>query len=319
MPLHPAAQALMEQLSAGGEIRLEEMSPDEARQAFSGMSLLDGDPVEMDSVRDLVADLPQGALGLRLYRADSRPRPPAIVYFHGGGWVIGDLDTHDSTCRRLARASQCAVVAVDYRRAPEHPFPAAVEDCHAAVAWVADNAAALDVDGERLAVAGDSAGGNLAAAVSLMARDRGAPRIDFQLLIYPATDRACDTDSMRDNAEGYFLTRAAMLWFWNQYTGPSVEPSPYHSPLGAESLDGLPPALVITAEYDPLRDEGEAYARRLLGAGVPATLRRYDGMIHGFVSMAGLLPQGAEAIAEAGAMVREALGAAEPAKRRGDG
>jgi acetyl esterase len=314
MPLHSAAKALMDQIAAGGEVRLEEMSPAEARDAFAGMSLLDGEPVAIAAVRDLVAEINARDVALRLYRPDAEARPPVIVYFHGGGWVIGDLDTHDNTCRRLARASGCAVVAVDYRRAPEHPFPAAAEDCYAAVAWVVDNATALEVDGTRLAVAGDSAGGNLAAVVSLMARDRGGPQIAFQLLIYPATERGSDTESMRTNAEGYFLTRAAMLWFWQHYAPPSVEFSPYHSPLGAESLAELPPALVITAEYDPLRDEGEAYALRLSDSGVPVTLRRYDGMIHGFVSMAGVLPHGAEAIAEAGAMVREALGAA-----RGDG
>ena len=308
MPLDPAVEKLMKEISAGGELRLEELSPLEARQAFSGMSLLDGEKAEVASVTDVGATIEGRVIPLRIYRPRDASHLPVILYFHGGGWVIGDLDTHDNTCRRLALASGCAVVSVHYRRAPEDPFPAAAEDCFAALRWVAAEAGRLDVDGQRIAVAGDSAGGNLAAVVSLMARDRGGPALSFQLLIYPVTDYRCDSDSMVENAEGYFLTRAAMQWFWRQYAGDAPTAVPYHSPLLAESLADLPPALVITAEYDPLRDEGEAYARRLLESGVPAALRRYDGMIHGFVAMAGVLPQGSEAIAAAGGDLRRALG-----------
>lgn len=311
MPLDPAVEKLMKELSAGGELRLEELSPVEARQAFSGMSLLDGEKAEVASVADVAAAIDGRVIPLRMYRPREALHLPVVLYFHGGGWVIGDLDTHDNTCRRLALASGCAVVSVHYRRAPENPFPAAAEDCFAALRWVAAEADRLDVDGERIAVAGDSAGGNLAAVVSLMARDRGGPALAFQLLIYPVTDYLCDSDSMRENAEGFFLTRAAMQWFWRQYAGEAPTPVPYHSPLHAESLAELPPALVITAEYDPLRDEGEAYARRLLENGVATALRRYDGMIHGFVSMAGMLPQGGEAIAAAGVDLRRALGVSE--------
>ncbi len=308
MPLDPAAKALMEQIEAGGGARLEEMTPSEARQAIAGMALLDGEPVEMASVANAVARRPDAEIGLRIYRPIDDARLPVVLYFHGGGWVIGDLESHDNTCRRLARASDCVVVSVDYRLAPEHPYPAAAEDCYAALEWVRSNAAGLNVDGDRVAVAGDSAGGNLAAVVAQMARDRGGPKVSAQLLIYPVTDSGCDTASMVENAEGYFLTRSAMQWFWKNYVGdPESARAPYNAPLSASSLAGLPPALVITAEFDPLRDEGEAYARRLADSGVEVRLRRYDGMIHGFVSMAAVLTQGDEALREAGEAVRRLL------------
>ncbi len=305
MALDPAAKALMEQLEAGGGFQIETMSPSEARLAFAAMSALDGEPVSVASIEDAEAAGPAGPIPLRVYRPRVDERLPVILYFHGGGWVIGSLDTHDNTCRRLAMASDCTVVSVDYRLAPEHPFPAAPEDCYAALGWVVDNAEGLRVDGDRVALAGDSAGGNLAAVVAQMARDRGGAKVSFQLLIYPATDLGCDTASMHENGEGYLLTREGMRWFWGHYVGdPASARAPYNSPLCAESLADLPTAHVITAEFDPLRDEGEEYARRLDESGVLVRLRRYEGMIHGFVSMAGLLPQGAEAIGEAGASLR---------------
>jgi acetyl esterase len=231
-----------------------------------------------------------------------------VVYYHGGGWVLGDLETHDATCRRLANASDCIVVAVDYRLAPEHKFPAAVEDCYAAALWAAENAASLGVDAARVAVAGDSAGGNLAAVVSLLAKQRGGPPLAHQALIYPVTDFDFQRPSYQENAEGYLLTRQAMEWFWRQYLNDDAEGAdPLASPLRAPDLRGLPPATVITAEYDPLRDEGEVYAERLAQAGVPTTCVRYLGQIHGFISLEHLLPAGRQALLALGATLRAAL------------
>jgi len=232
-----------------------------------------------------------------------RPREgvlPGIVYFHGGGWCIGNVDIYDWTCRNLANVTGAVVASVDYRLAPEHCFPAAADDGYAAAAWMHAEAEVLGVDGRRLAVAGDSAGGNLAAVVSLMARDREGPPVQFQLLVYPVINHDFDTESYRDNATGYFLTRANMEWYWKSYLGADGDGThPYASPIRATDLSGLPPALVITAEYDPLRDEGEAYGRRLEEAGVPVTIHRYDGMFHGFFSLGALLPAAREATEEA--------------------
>ena len=231
------------------------------------------------------------------------------MYFHGGGWVIGSLETHDGTCRELAAGAGCVVVSVDYRLAPEHRYPAAAEDCYAATRWCAEHAAELAIDARRIAVGGDSAGGNLAAVVAQMARDRGGPGLVLQLLVYPVTDHDFGTASYRDNAAGYLLTAADMRWFWGHYLGDDTArgAEPYASPLRAASLAGLPPALVITAELDPLRDEGEAYARALEAAGVAAKLHRYDGMIHGFFGMSAIMDQAVAAVREATGTLRFAF------------
>jgi acetyl esterase len=233
---------------------------------------------------------PEVELPVRIYwptRNEDVPNAspwPVMVYFHGGGWVVGNLEAYDSLCRKLANAGQCVVVSVDYRLAPEHQFPTAAEDAHAAAVWVAENAAELDVDPNRLIVAGDSAGGNLAAACCLMARDRQSVEIAHQVLIYPVTDHNFDRPSYIENAEGYMLTRHSMQWFWEQYVPSSHDRShAYASPMRAESLAGLPAAFVVSAEFDPLRDEGEAYARRLEASGVPVELTRCHGQIHGFL------------------------------------
>jgi len=233
---------------------------------------------------------PEVELPVRIYwptRNEDVPNAsswPVMVYFHGGGWVVGNLEAYDSLCRKLANAGQCVVVSVDYRLAPEHQFPTAAEDAHAAAVWVAENAAELDVDPNRLIVAGDSAGGNLAAACCLMARDRQSVEIAHQVLIYPVTDHNFDRPSYIENAEGYMLTRHSMQWFWEQYVPSSYDRShAYASPMRAESLAGLPAAFVVSAEFDPLRDEGEAYARRLEASGVPVELTRCHGQIHGFL------------------------------------
>lgn len=243
-----------------------------------------GTPPDVHRVEDRQAPGPAGPIRLRIYTPTADAPAAAVVYFHGGGWVVGNLDTHDGLCRRLALASGCRVVAVDYRLAPENTYPAAADDAYAALSWVAENADQLGIDPRRIAVAGDSAGGNLAAVTALAARDRKGPLPAAQVLMYPITDSDFETGSYRDFAEGYMLTTAAMRWFWDQYAAAASDRiAPYAAPLRADGLAGLPPALVITAEYDPLRDEGEAYAGRLEGAGVPVELVRYDGMIHGFI------------------------------------
>ena len=316
MPLDPQVQALLAEAAASGRPPYERMSPAEARRAFLELKDLAGPPEPVARVEHRTIPGPGGEIPVRVYRPDGRPPFPGLVYYHGGGWVIGDLDTHDSPVRALVNRARCVAVSVGYRLAPEHKFPAAVEDAFAAFRWTAAHADSLGIDPTRIAVAGDSAGGNLAAVVPLMARDEpapaeagGGPAPAFQLLIYPVIDHDFTTASYRQNATGYQLTRRTMQWFWEQYLGtPEDGRDPHASPLRAEDLHGLPPAFVITAEFDPLRDEGEAYARRLREAGVPAVVRRYDGLIHGFFRMAGVLDAGRRAIEEAAAALRQALG-----------
>ena len=233
----------------------------------------------------------------------------AIVYYHGGGWVIGGLDTHDNAARMLANATDAVVVFIDYRLAPEAQFPVPVEDSYAGLLWTVEHAAELTIDATRLAVAGDSAGGNLAAAVALMARDRQGPALRFQLLVYPCTDMDPSRwRSMHENKVGYFLTTDSMVWFYDQYVPSAADRThPYASPIHAADLSGLPPAFVITAEFDPLRDEGEAYAAKLQQAGVPTEAQRFDGMIHGFFGMTAMFEQAREAHAIACVKVQAAL------------
>ena len=313
MPLDPAARALLDQVAPPGAPGLHElpMPLPELRQAANGMlGSFAGPKVEVARVEDRRVPGPAGDIPVRVYTPEGHGPFPGLVYLHGGGWVIGDLESHDNVCRTLARDVPCVVVSVDYRLAPEHRFPCAPEDCWAAAKHVAGHARDFGIDPVRLAVGGDSAGGNLSAVVTLLARDRGGPRLAFQVLVYPVTDAAMDTPSYRENADGYLLTRDGMAWFWNHYApGAAEREDPRASPLLARDLRGLPPALVITAEYDPLRDEGEAYARRLREAGVPVTLTRYDGVIHGFFGMSGAIEQGRAAMAEAATALRAAFGA----------
>jgi acetyl esterase len=312
MAVAAEVQSVLDVIAEFGGPALEDQTPEEVRQSFATLNSLGiATKVDMASVSDRVIPGPAVDIPVRVYVPTAEPGPrPVLVYFHGGGWVIGDLETHDGTVRALAGTSGVTVVSVDYRLAPEHPFPAAVDDCLAAVRWVADpgNASALDIDPGRLAVGGDSAGGNLAAVVAQQVRDDG-PAVRFQLLVYPVTDVRLSHPSIDQNGDGYLLTKADMLWFRGHYVGDHGWTDPRVSPLLAtdEAVRGVAPALVITAEYDPLRDEGEAYAERLREAGVAATATRYDGMIHGFFSMGDMIPEGKAAVDEAAEALRTAL------------
>ena len=308
MPLDPEAKALLEQMTA--VVRpFDELSVEEARAAIATLSAAAGEGEAVARVENRTVPGPRGEIPVRVYTPEGRAPFPVLVYFHGGGWVIGNLETHDGVCRHLANAAGTVVVSVDYRLAPEHPFPASGEDAYAATRWAAADAAVIGGDAKRIAVGGDSAGGNLAAVVSLMARDRGGPPLVFQLLVYPVTDApSANAASYRENAEGYFLTAKMMHWFWNHYCGKNPDLSdPYLCPLRAKDLKRLPPALVVTAEFDPLRDEGEAYAARLREAGNQADLKRYAGMIHGFFGMGPLLTKAREATKEAASALRAAF------------
>jgi acetyl esterase len=308
MTLQPEIEALLARMAAAGNPPLQEQSVAEARRLHAASAAaLHGPPVPVAAAADRTIPGPAGDLRVRVYTPHGEPPFPIVVWFHGGGWVVGTLDTFDTVCRALAAAVPAVVVAVDYRLAPEHRFPAAVEDSYAATLWAARNAAELGGVQHRLAVAGESAGGNLAAVVALGARDRGGPAIGFQLLVCPVMDAAMDTASFRDKADGYYLTAAGMRWYWEHYLSGADGASPDASPLRAAFLGGLPPALVITAEHDPLRDEGEAYAARLRAAGVPAAVSRYPGMVHGFFRWRAVTPTADVCLQEAATALRGAL------------
>jgi acetyl esterase len=308
VPLDPQVRIILDQMIASGLKPFNEVSVEEARAAMLALAGANGEIEPIARLEDRTLPGPRGDIPVRIYTPDGKPPFPILVYFHGGGWVVGGIATHDNLCRQLANGAGAVVVSVDYRLAPEHPFPAAPEDCYAAARWIAQNAHTLGGDPGRIAVGGDSAGGNLAAVVSLMARDRGGPPLVHQLLIYPVVDAPCDNVSYRDNAKDYLLTAEMMDWFWNHYVGTgTADRHLLACPLRAASLRGLPPALVFTAEFDPLRDEGEAYAARLREEGVPVRLERYDGMIHGFFGMTALLEQARHAVDDAAATLKRAF------------
>ena len=293
MPLDPQAKSFLQTLDSLGVPPFEEVGPAEARRAAAASAELIGPPLPLAEIRDMALPGPGGEIPVRIYRPTTDTPCPAMVYFHGGGWVLGDIVTHDRLCTEIVQGAQCTVISVDYRLAPEHEFPAAAEDSFAATQWVISHAEEIGVDGHRVAVGGDSAGGNLATVVCLMAKERGAEMPVYQVLVYPITDCDFTTASYEENAEGYLLTRATMRWFWDCYVNSNEDRRhPYASPNCAKDLSGLPPAHVITAEYDPLRDEAEIYAQRLTEAGVPVTLTRYDGMIHAFIRRDGYLRSG---------------------------
>lgn len=322
--LKPEARALVDLASAAfPKLGTEVFDAAEARRMLAARPSPVLEPIEVGSVVDRTVPGPPGGpeVGVRVYRPVSAPSAdggqrrwregdlPVVVFLHGGGFTLCGLDSHDRLCRTLANGVGAAVVSVDYRQAPEHRFPAAAEDAYAVVRWVAAHAAEIGGDPARIAVAGDSSGGNLAAVTALMARDHGGPALAYQALIYPMLDPSCDTGSYREYAEDHFTTAAHLRWYWEQYLGPGGSTAdPYAAPVLAEDLSGLPPAYVLTAECDPLRDEGEAYGARLRAAGVETEIVRVEGQFHGFISMADHLPDAKDAAVGMFSALRRALG-----------
>ncbi|MGD0076639.1 MAG: alpha/beta hydrolase [Candidatus Binataceae bacterium] len=308
MLLDPQAQNLLDKIAALKGPKIHQLTPLQARQMALMMFGTAPEKIEpVAKVENRSIPGPAGAIPIRVYTPSGAGPFPVLVYIHGGGFVICDLDTHDAPCRALTNQARCVTVSVDYRLAPEHKFPAAVEDCYAATKWVSEHAAELNAESNRLAIGGDSAGGNLSAVTTQLARDAGGPKIIFQLLVYPGTDFSRDSPSHKAFTN-HFLLPEDIQYFVDHYLPAGADISdPRISPIRASSFAGLPPALIITAEYDPLRDEGEAYGDKLRAAGVPVTITRYEGMIHGFFSMSDYLDKGKQAIAESAAALRVAF------------
>lgn len=308
MPMNPQVEALLAMFAQMPPVDYATITAPALRET-ADQPMQMGPPPAVARVEDLTLDLPGRSIPARLYIPEGAgDNPPLVLFYHGGGWVIGTIDTHDGTARALARASGAAVLSVGYRLAPEAPFPAPLDDCHDALVWAKDNAARLGVDASRLAVAGDSAGGNLAAAVAIRARDGGGPALRHQLLLYPVTDNDFTNASYAENGGGHaFLTTDMMRWFWRQYIGDAAVAPDLAAVLRHADLSRLPPATVLTAQFDPLRDEGTAYAARLEAAGVPVEAETAPGMIHGFCSMFEAVPDALPYIARAGARLKAAL------------
>ena len=307
MPLDPQAQALLEQMKAMGFTYTSDLTVTRAREMVQAMQAVRPDGESVAHVEDRLIPGPAGEVPIRIYYPEGKGPFPVLIFFHTGGWQVGNLDTQDPLCRQITNWAGCSVVAVDYRLAPEHPFPAAVEDCYEATRWVATHAAEFQGDPSRIAVGGDSSGGNLAAVIALMARDRGNPKLAFQLMMFPATDFRLSTPSMEELGEGYNVTKPQMIWIRNNYLPNQADwTNPFASPLLAPDLSGLPPALIIYAEYDPLRDDAEAYATRLKEAGVSVRASRYDGMIYDFPDL--FEEPGNRALDEIASALRAAFG-----------
>jgi acetyl esterase len=319
---HPQVVALRDRIRRDRVPHLSTLSIEQARAADrAAIAAGTGQAEPVAVVEELTIPGPSGELRARMYRPDSDADLPILVYYFGGGWSLGTLDTGDGVCRMLTNAVGCVTISVEYRLAPEHTFPAGVQDCYAGAVWASAHAGELGADATRLAVGGDSSGGNLAAAVALLARDRGGPAIAHQLLVYPNTDYQADTSSMRELNDEYFFNAASVRWYWGMYlAAPEDGADPLASPLRADDLSGLPPATVITAEYDPLRDEAEAYAARLRAAGVPAEVMRQAGMMHGFFTMIGVLDTARTTVLTAADRLHDALAPASqvPTLERAD-
>jgi len=308
MPLDPQAQKVVDALAALNLKPFKDSTPAEARESMRSRTAALGPFEEVAAVTDHRVPVAGGEITVRVYKPAGIGPHPVLVFYHGGGWVIGDLYTHDGICRAMVNAAGCAVASVDYRLAPEFKYPVPVEDSYAGLLWVVANATRLGLDPARIAVGGDSAGGNLAAVMSLLARDRRGPRLLLQILVYPVTNYDFGTASYRENATGFVLTTEDMRWFWRHYLSREEQGREMMaSPIQAKSLADLPPALVITAGCDPLRDEGEAYAARLRDAGVAVTLTRYPGMFHGFLRMTRILDQSRVLLDEIAGALKKAL------------
>lgn len=307
MPLHPQVKKALDAMAAAGP-PLHHLSPQEARKAILAMRATTGEPERVAKIEDRTFRGPGGQLPVRIYTPDGRGPFPVLVYFHGGGWVVGSVETVDASCRALANLAGCIVVSSSYRLAPENKFPAAAEDAYAATQWAALNVSSFHGDPSRLAVAGESAGANLAAVAAIMAQERGTPHLALQLLLYPVMNYDFTTASCKENAEGYFLTTEMMQWFWRQYlTNDADGENPYASPLRVKRLQGMTPAAIYTAEFDPLRDEGAAYAAKLREAGIPVTYKCQEGLIHGYMGMAHIVEPAKKAREEAAAALRAAF------------
>ncbi len=305
VPLDPKLKAIIETLPPKDfSAPIEQWRATSEKQAVARPKL----NATVEKIENRVVPGPGGEIPIRLYTPKGIGPLPILVYIHGGGWVMGSLDTHDDICRSLCNRSGSMVVSVGYRLAPEHKYPAAVEDCYAVLKWVAEKAAAISGDAKRIAISGDSSGGNIAAAVALRSRDQNGPKLALQVLIYPVANYGFDTASYHRNAAGYDLTRDAMIWFWTRYLpSPEYGDEPCASPLRAKDLTGLPPALVLTAQYDPLCDDGEAYAARLHSAGVPVRVTRYLDMNHGFFNWGAVCKSADCAFQEAADTLKEAF------------
>ena len=309
MPLHPQVEKALEQMAAAGP-PLHHMSPQQARTAMEAARGVADDPEKVGNVEDRLIPGVAGKQTIRVYAPEGDGPFPILVYFHGGGWVVGSINTVDTSCRALTNLAGCMVISADYRLAPEDKFPAAVDDCYAAVRWAALNAPALNGDASRIAVGGESAGANLAAAVTLKAQESGLPPLAYQLLMYPVTAHAFDMPSHKENAEGYFLTTEMMAWFWDQYLASDTDgENPLASPMRAstDQCRSLPSAFIATAEYDPLRDEGAAYAAKLREAGVAVEYTCFEGLIHGFMGMAKAIEPAGQALQHAATALKPAL------------
>jgi len=312
MMLDPEVAVLLDSLSKSQAPALYDLPPDEAKETYRRARLALATPDRANvTKRDLLAEGPFGPIPLRLYTPVSRVGEtlPALVFYHGGGFTVGDLDTHDGVCQHLCDKAGIAVVAVQYRVAPEFKFPAPIDDSYAALIWISQNAGALGIDASQLAIGGDSAGGCLSAVLSLMARDRGGPELRLQMLIYPTTDLAHTLESHTRLGTGYMLSTALLYYFRNLYLSSPAEIEDWRaSPLRAPDHRNLPPAWILTAGYDPLSDEGEAYAERLQASGVRVTTVRFPGQIHGFITMGKILPQALDALDQAAAVLVTTFG-----------
>ena len=308
MPLDPQMERILAEDRKLGLPAYHRLSPSQARQQMLDSSPPVDPKLSVSRVKDMTIPGFDAALPIRCYYPQGEPPYPVVVYFHGGGWVMGNLDTHHAICHALTHTSDCLVVAVDYRLAPEHKFPAATQDAYTATCWVSESADQIGADASRMAIMGESAGATLSTVACIMIRERGGPRLALQVLVYPVTDCNFQTRSHKKYADGYMLTREMMKWIWDQYlTDKGEATDPYVSPLRAENLRDLPKALVLTAEYDPLCDEGEAYARRLMEAGVKVRHSRYDGVVHGFFRMTNRVDRARQALQQVSSALKNAL------------
>lgn len=306
MPVNPKIQFFLEQMNTM-PVSFDQITPEAMRNSEnSALMALQKEPVE--KVEDRPIPLDGRDIPIRIYTPAGNAPFPALVFYHGGGWVLGSIESHDAICRELANLASCVVVSVEYRLAPEHKFPAAVEDAYESLEWIVDHAAELGIDADRIAVGGDSAGGNLATVTCLIAKERSGPRLVHQLLLYPSTGPAAGTPSMSENAQGYLLTQDMMGWFQSHYlNGPEDRNHPYLSPILSDELEGLPPATILTAQYDPLRDVGAAYAQKLQAHGVEVYYKNYEDLIHGFANFSSFVPEARLAVAEGAQELKKAF------------